>query len=440
MKKIFALILVCALALSFSACKKVEKPETASITVKSENDLAGLAYPTVSNDAESAAPDKPAEHVSEQKTSSEFIDDIHEWDENNVLYNINNTYEITERYYKPFEWYETPSALWHGAGNVSALNEKYDADKAVTFAKAHWNDGADVCAPFISRCLKAGELSIGSDSSTALCFMLLNSRLGFGQFLPMNDDKTISLPEYARRGDVVQLYCSYEGLMIHSMIVTGFDESGRIKVCCHNPENSGQDALRYEKDCNSCLTPLHEVFYFHFYDEGEEPPEQILKNTETLLFENTGYAIPNQHYDRQSAAEYAKNDPIDGIGQFGAEQTTAALAAGGINVGTPIQTATFMQLMKSRHGEMYSVAINPDRTVTLPEFVREGDVCFLYCPDEAMFYSSFIIKGADEHGKMLAYSRDKINNENHAFKVESVCPSSICDANIKEVVIYHFDE
>lgn len=449
MKRIFALLLVCVFVLSISACRKTEKnkePGNAenvnsfeSIVVSAQ-DTASPETSAVLSAAVSGVSDQRTMSASVQKNESELICDIHEWADGNVLYNINNTYEITDRYYMPFERIGQRSALWHGAGNVPALNEKYDPDKAVEFAKAHWNDNVDVCAPFISRCLKAGELSIGSDSSTALCFMLLNSRLGFGQFLPMNDDSTVSLPEYAKPGDIVQLYCSYEGLMIHSTIVVGLDENGRVKVCCHNPENSGQDAFRYEKPCNSCLTPLHEVFYFHFYGEGEWQPEPFPENTDTLLFENAGYAIPNQRYDREIAVEFAKNDPIDGIGQFGAEQTSAALSAGGLNVGTPIQTALFMQLMKSRHGAMYSVTINPDRTVTLPEFVREGDVCFLYCPEEAMIYSSFIIKGADADGKMLAYSRDKINDENSAFRVESVCPSSICDAEIAEVVIYHFDD
>lgn len=445
MKRIFAMLLLCALALSFSACKKTEITAPTQSFAYSANDLAepeiSSAPPVLSSYAADGAVDQRSETPQNQNGGSEFIDDIHEWDENNVLYNINETYEITDRYYMPFEWVEQRAALWHGAGNVPALNERYDPDKAVEFAKAHWNDGVDVCAPFISRCLKAGELSIGSDSSTALCFMLLNSRLGFGQFVPINDDGSITLPEYARPGDIVQLYCSYEGLMIHSMIVTGFDEDGHIKVCCHNPENSGQKALRYEKPCNSCLTPLHEAFFFHFYGEGEWQPEPFLENTDTLLFENTGYAIPNQHYDREKAVTSVKSASIiDGVGMFGAKQTSAALTSGGLNVGTPIQTALFMRLMKSRLGAMYSVAINPDRTVTLPEFVREGDVCFLYCPDEELIYSSFIIKGADADGKMLGYSRDKINDENRAFKVESLCPSSFCDANIKEVVIYHFTD
>lgn len=445
MKRIFALLSVCAFALSFSACRKTEPSEGSSYYAQ---EVAKLEASEGASDEEVGIPDNFSENspanslepASGSAADTEFIADIHEWAEDNVLYNINNTYELTERYYLPFKRVEGTAALWYGAGNVPALNEIYDPYKAVSFAKAHWDDGEDVCAPFISRCLKAGELSIGSDSSTALCFKLLNSRLGFGQFLPMNDDKTVTLPEYAAPGDIVQLYCSYEGLMIHSMIVVGKDESGHMKVCCHNPENSGEDAFCYEKLCNSCLSPLREVFFFHFYgDEDDGAPDIIRENQDLLLYENSGFAIPNQYYNRAHAAEFARSSPIDGIGQFGAEQTSAALAAGGLNVGVPIQTALFMQLMKSRLGAVYSLPINPDRTVTLPKFAKEGDVCFLYCPEEALIYSSFIVNGADADGKMLGCSRDRINDENSAFKVESVCPSSKCNSKINEVLLFHFN-
>ena len=436
MKRILALFSVCAFALSFSACRRSDPSENSIPFAQ------GITKPEtsdISSAEESSPPDQAPEPTDGLKTESVFIDDIHEWADGNVLYNINNTYELTDRYYLPFKRIDRPAALWYGAGKVPALNEKYDPDKAAAFAKAHWDDGLDVCAPFVSRCLKEGGLSVGSDSSTALSFKLLNSRLGFGQFLPMNDDGTVTLPEYARPGDIVMLYCSYEGLMIHSMIVVGNDENGHMKVCSHNPEDSGQDAFISEDLCNSCFTPLREVFFFHFYGEDDRAPDIIRENQDLLLYEDSGFAIPNQYYDCQHAVEFAKNSPIDGIGQFGAEQTSAALSAGGISVGTPIQTALFLQLMKSRLGSVYSIPINPDRTVTLPKFAEEGDVCFLYCSEEALIYSSFIVNGTDEDGKMLGCSRDRINNEKSAFKVESVCPSSKCSGKINEILLFHFD-
>lgn len=457
MKRILAMLLLCALTLSFSACTRTELPAPEKTLLNSEGGFTApetQSAPTVSSNGEQTSAEKSSETSAEklpetsaekssetgsdQIVASEFIDDTHDWADGNRLYNIDGTYNNFERYNSEFAAVSEAAELWHGSKAAAPLNEKYDPEAAAKFSKEHWNDGLDVCAPFISRCLKAGGLSIGSESSTMLCLKLLNSKLGFGQFVPVNADRTVTLPDYAAPGDVVQVFCPYEGLMNHSLMFVGNDDNGHMKVCCHNLKNSGTYAFKVDRKCYDCNTPITEVFFYHFHRDNDVGLPKI--SDDVLLYESSGYAIPNQRYDRKKAAATVISDPIDGIGQFGAERTSAALSAGGISVGYPVQTALFMQLMKSRHGAMYSVPINPDRTVTLPEFAEEGDVCFLFCPKEAMFYSSFIIKGANADGKMLGYSRDKINNENRAFKVESVCPSSLCDADIVEVVIYHFDD
>lgn len=456
MRKLSAVLLCIILLPCLCSCRETALPRA----VKDKKPLALENYikndppeeapandePAAENPAESAPETLPdseptsAPEFSETPAASEpvFLEDIHEWADGNYLYNNNISFNRTDRFYMPFTREEQPAALWYGMENTSALDEVYDPSSAVEFAKAHWDDGLDVCAPFISRCLRAGGLSVGSDSSTSLCLMLLNSRLGFGQFLPINADTTVTLPDYASPGDVVQTYCSYEGLMIHSLMFVGNDENGLMKVCCHNSRNSGTYAFRCGSECYACGAPLREVFYYHFLSEGEELPEAVL-GKDTLLMENVSCRVPDQAYDRQKALEYIESDPLDGIGQYGALRTSKALKAGGIDVSSPVQSALFMQLMKSRHGTMYSIAINPDRTVTLPDLAEAGDVCFLLCSDEAMIYSSFLIKGADKDGKMLAYSQDKINDDTKPFRVESVCPSSVCDGEIKEVILYHFD-
>lgn len=379
---------------------------------------------------ESAQPDSVPETI-----IPVHIEDIHDWDENNRLYNIDGVYDNVERYESDFETVDGRKILW--SGNHTPSNQKYDSAAAVEFAKAHWGDGLDVCAPFVSRCLKAGGLSIGSDSSTLLSMQLLNSGLGFGQFVSVNPDRTVTLPDYAAPGDVVQVYCPYEGTMNHSLMYIGNDENGNMRVCCHNLANNGKYAFKVDRKCYDCTTRIAQVFFYHFFGENETLPDGIPENT--VLFEDSGYVIPNEKYDREKAAEYARENPYDGLGQLGAEHLWAALSEGGINEGYPIQTATFMQLLKSRLGTMYSVEINPDRTVTFPKFVREGDVCLLYCPGEGMIYSSFIIKGTDKNGNMLAYSHDRANDEKRAFLVESVCPSVVCEGKITRAMIYHFD-
>lgn len=417
MKRICSILLCAAITVSLCACQNGEaKREYSAVT----DEKAAL---------QTAYVPKPV-----------FLSDIHELADGNNLYNINDTYTDGERYRAEFAAISSPAELWRGVRNAPALGGEYDRAAAVNFAKAHWNDELDLlCAAFVSRCLNAGGLSISTDSSSSLALMLLNSRLGFGEFIPVSSDRTVTLPDYAKPGDIVELYCPYEGLMIHSTIFVGNDELGNMKVCCHNEENSGEYTYLVADNCKSCGTPIKEVFFYHFNSGDELLPEIIQRDKDVILFEKSGYAIPNQSYDARKAAEYARKNPLDGIGQFGAEHTSKALSAGGLSVEYPVQTALFFQLMKSRHGAMRSIAINPDRTVTLPDNAKKGDMCFLYCPREGLIYSSFVIKGADNNGKMLAYSFDKINNDLAPFRVESVCPGSRCGGEIRDVILFTFD-
>lgn len=439
MKKYHAII-VLALAISLTGCG-INNTNRALVEGKSE-----FRAQLVNSEPMKSTDSAPANSASEPimpraEAIPVHIEDIHDWDENNRLYNIDGIYDNVERYESDFETVDGRKVLWRG--NHATSGQKYNSADAVEFAKSHWNDGLDVCAPFVSRCLKAGGLSIGSDSSTLLSMQLLNSGMGFGQFVQVNSDRTVTLPDYAAPGDVVQIYCPYEGTMNHSLLYVGNDENGNMRVCCHNLANSGKYAFKVDRKCYDCTTCITQVFFYHFYGENETLPNGIPENT--VLFEDSGYVIPNEKYDREKAAEYARENPYDGLGQLGAEHLWNALRAGGINEGYPIQTATFFQLMKSRLGTMYSVDINPDRTITLPNCVQEGttpargDVCLLYCPGEGMIYSSFIIKGTDKNGRMLAYSYDRANDDKMAFLVESVCPSVVCEGKITRAMIYHFD-
>ncbi len=362
----------------------------------------------------------------------EYITDIHEWEDGNRLYNGDGTYDFDERYFSEFIPVDSPAILWRNSDPGKApIDEKYRPEDAVEFAKAHWDDELDLCAPFITRCLHAGGLSIGSESSTSLCLKLINSGLGFGQFVPINSDKTVTLPDYAREGDIIQTYCPYEGLMLHSLIFVGNDENGNMRVCCHNYKNSGTYAFHTERLCYDCSTPLTDVFYFHFYAEDEAKDNQNV-----MLSENSGYGF-GETYDRRAACDYAEYYPEDGLGEYGARHLTECFLEGGITVGYPFQSALFMQLLKSRLGSAYTLPVNQNRTVYLPDFAEEGDACFIYCPEDGMMFSSFLIKGKDEYGRMLAYSYDLLNNGRLAFKVDSVCPG--CGCEISEVVLYHFE-
>lgn len=372
------------------------------------------------------------------------ITGIHDFSTGNYIYNPNVLDTSNKRRYNgDFNWTNERKVLWTSTIDETPWNP-YDADGAVTYGKANWNNGIGLCAEFLSSCLtRGGNITNYTDSSTAITLMLLHSRLGFGQFLPYNkEDNTITLPEYARPGDVVQLYCTYEGVMMHSTLFVGTDDKGRMRAVAHNLRNSGENTflVDYLNDpCWCCKAQTAEVFFYHFYhDDDKGLPEEVINNKDIVLWEERGYTLPNETFDRASALEYAKSNPKDGLGWFGADNTSKILRAGGCSAGYLNQSAVFLQLLKTHLGAAESLSIRDDRTVILPNYAKAGDMAFVYCPDDGMIISSFIISDKDEYGRMIAESYDLINDGKSAFKVDSWCPG--CGADVSEVILYHFDE
>lgn len=357
----------------------------------------------------------------------------------NTIYNNNATYfyDIREnaKQYKT----NTYSVLWQGSNNGKQTKEVYSREDALNFAYYHWNDGLDLCAPFISRCLKAGGISAYSDGSTQLCMQLLNSELGFGQFLPINEDRTVTLPSYAKRGDVIQVYCPYEGLMIHSLMFNGNDENGHMMVYCHNFRNNGTTTFHIDELCYDDDVFTKEVFFYHFYDKDDKnlPKEVTDSKQEILLYENEGYCL-KEKYDRKKAIAYAESNLYDGVGMLGAIHLSDCLVAGGIPVYYASGNAVFFQLIKSRLGSARNVVINKDNTITLPDNAKAGDVCFIYCPYDGLMINSFLIKGKDKKGKMTAYSVDLVNDGTKAFVTDECCIG--CGTELKEATIFTFND
>ena len=73
----------------------------------------------------------------------------------------------------------------------------------------------------------------------------------------------------------------------------------------------------------------------------------------------------------------------------------------------------------------------------MPEYAKAGDICFIYCPYDGTIVSSFIISGSDENNKMITLSYDLLNDGKTAFRVDSNCIG--CGDDLKEVIVYHFD-
>lgn len=447
MKKTIASIALFAFLLTLTACGSTV--ETSGVSVSSESSAVSEGSPSstetvITSDPESSS-SVPIQFIPNLPTvdEPETITGTHDLYDGNFVYNPNVTDTSNkQRYYADFEWEDNPGILWQSGINEIPW-EEYDWDAAVTYGKAHWDDGVGLCAPFISRCITEGDITNYTESSTSITLQLLHSRLGFGQFLKYNkSDHSISMPDYARPGDVIQIYCSYEGMMIHSLLMVGTDDEGKLRAVCHNMRNSGTYTFHIDDlndPCYDCKTPTAEVFFYHFYrDDDEGLPEAVVNNKDILLWEEKAYVIPDEKYDRQAALDYAKRYSDESLGYYGASNLSYILRAGGISIGYPNQSALFLQLLKSRLGEAYSQKVRADRTVILPQYAKAGDIMFTYCPNDGMIVSSGIISGRDDTSRMIVEATDLLNDGSEAYKVDSYCAG--CGDDIKEVIIYCFND
>ena len=160
MKKVLALLSAISI-ITLAGCERTDLPvmksssNPAKESVSSETDAdipppdnTGIAPPEDSDFLPPSVTSEPQKLL--PADDYEYVADIHEWEYGNRLYNGDGTYDFDERYFSEFTDVETPAVLWRNYNeNKAALDEIYDADAAVEFAKAHWDDELDLCAPFI---------------------------------------------------------------------------------------------------------------------------------------------------------------------------------------------------------------------------------------------------------------------------------------------------
>lgn len=436
-----ALMGICAML--FSSCAENESRELPYSISIPESDLTSSVNQSTEDSASTGETEQTSsfEEITEPDVyiwMPKYDTGIHDFTIGNALYNSNTVYPINQQYYANLHADNSPAVLCSGIGGSARFS--LDRTKAAEYAQEHWNDNVGLCAHFASTCLNAGGANVYSTSSTALALKLMHTNAGFGQFISVNNNRTVNLPEYAAPGDIVQFFCPYDG-MPHSLVYIGNDEDGQMLGCSHNPTVSADSAYKVWNYCPDCRTPISEVFFFHFYDESdEELPAEVTNiaadGSRAMIYESKGYRL-SAAYNRQNAVSCAKNHPADGIGERGAANTSIALVAGGIPVEHSFQSALFFQLVKSRLCSAQCLTVNGNHTVTLPEYARAGDVGFIYCRNDGMMLSSFIIDGVDEKSRMIALSYDNVNNGTSAFLTDEICPG--CGSAIDEVVLCHFD-
>lgn len=382
-------------------------------------------------------PEKPAETIPDYIEKYPHVVGNHLWNKNNTFYNPNVTY--TNPWHEMMERQTVDGTVAIMAGDGSYKSGMYDRKSVINYAAEHWAYGDELCAEFAAICISQGGLEIKSDSSTSLFIKLITSGMGFAEFIPLNEDRTITAPEYAKPGDIMQVICPYEGLLLHSTVFCGTDENGLVRVYAHNLRDGGKYRYRSYRRCYDCNTFIEGVYFFHFFDKGETPSKLVKGLADnTRLFARQQRTLAGCEYDRQAAIAYVEENRSDCIGSEGALHTTEAFTEAGITVGYPNNSALFMQLLISGLGSAVEIDINDDNTITLPDIAKPGDVCFIMCDDESMMIGSFLIKGKDSDNLAIAYAYDRINNGKYAYELDGHCIG--CGGKTSKVVLYHFND
>lgn len=123
------------------------------------------------------------------------------------------------------------------SATVNAADLSYDSDAALSYAKAHWNDGNGLCATFVSRCINAGGCTVSSSTVTGLNSLLINS--GYCNRYPLTKTSTYYVYESKNSGkiaagDPILFYCTSCGGWQHAALCAGFDSQGRALLYAHN--------------------------------------------------------------------------------------------------------------------------------------------------------------------------------------------------------------
>ena len=114
----------------------------------------------------------------------------------------------------------------------------YNAEAALQYARAHWNDGVGQCAEFVSKCLRAGGLDIPVIRDCATLYKTIASVTGVTATevkLNGNGNATLALnPDTLAPGDVIMSWCYNHQSVPHFMLVGGFDSKGQAGFYAHN--------------------------------------------------------------------------------------------------------------------------------------------------------------------------------------------------------------
>ena len=134
--------------------------------------------------------------------------------------------------------------------SVRAEAAGYDANAAVAYAAAHWDDGVGVCDQFVKACLQAGGIDIKAGGVEPLRSALID--VGYGSAVELSQDKNSPYISWSKNsaklsvGDILFFYCSAPDCQknVHTAIVAGYDDDDHLLAYAHNPAWNRESVVR----------------------------------------------------------------------------------------------------------------------------------------------------------------------------------------------------
>ncbi len=133
----------------------------------------------------------------------------------------------------------------------------YKSDKALAYAKAHWNDGKGLCAEFVSDCLKSGGVDDVYERRVVNLYNALKDK-GWGTSykltLTEGTSGRISMSankNKVRAGDPVFFQCNVCKSFEHVVLCNGADSGGYMKDYAHNNPHDGNKTTYTWRECGT---------------------------------------------------------------------------------------------------------------------------------------------------------------------------------------------
>ncbi len=154
----------------------------------------------------------------------------------------------------------------------NSSSSKYNPQKAVEYAKNHWNDGKGLCAEFASDCLAAGGCTAWNVSCSLLVSQLKKENWGIEYQLTLDGNGYIKESLNSGKiaaGDLIFHYCTNcrdygDGKpYIHVYVCSGVDSSGYWLGYAHNNAYSGRIYGKGYCYANTCNRSTDIAYVFH---------------------------------------------------------------------------------------------------------------------------------------------------------------------------------